>query len=160
MLQIYRLRTKAGQSGDDLRKQGTKLGTKAGPKRLTPGQRAAHRIGPWPHGRVGKPNGLASGHARTAWETARTGAVGRAQGLWEQAGGDESGFLGLVDLAFLATLGGHLERCEQCWDRWIDQEVPGELLTRAVDRIPAREIFRPVLREIRAQWGRGRRRRG
>jgi hypothetical protein len=126
----------------------------------TPGQRAAQRIGPWPHGRVGKPNGLAAGHARTAWESARTGAVGRAWGLWEQVDGEESAFLGLVDLAFLATLGAHMERCEQCWDRWIDQEVPGELLTRAVERIPAREVFRPVLKEIRAQWGRGRRRGG
>lgn len=126
-----------------------------GPKwqhRGTPSQQAAARVGPFPGDKVSrKRNGLAASHARGAWETARTGAVNRSWGLWTEVGGDRRSFLGQVDLAFLATLAGHMRRCEDCWEEWIDHEVPGELLTDAVRRIPAWEIFRALVKEIRAQ---------
>jgi hypothetical protein len=114
----------------------------------TPGERAHRRIGFWPV-RVGKVNGLARRHAASVWETARLGAVSRAGGLWAETGGDLRGFLGQVDLAFLATVAGHMRRCEACWEPWMDQEVPGELLTRAVMRIEAWAVLRAVVGEIR-----------
>lgn len=119
--------------------------------RGTPGQQARRRVGAWPEGRIGKRNGLAAGHARSAWETALTGAVGRSWGLWTEVEGEQRSFLGQVDLAFLATLAGHMRRCEDCWVEWMDHEVPGELLTEAVRRIPAWEVFRALVKEIRAQ---------
>jgi hypothetical protein len=154
-------RTKAGQRRDDLGKEWTRPRTRPGPKQETWSQQAAARVGGWPSGRVGKRNGLAAGHARSVWETARTGVVGRADGLAAEVAGDRRSFAGQVDLAFLATVGGHMRRCDSCWAVWIDQEVPGELLTAAVRRIPAWEVFRPVVAEIRAARGRsGQGRRG
>jgi hypothetical protein len=113
---------------------------------------AAARVGRFPAEKVSrKRNGLAVRHAQSAWETARTGAINRSWGLWSEVERDQRSFLGQIDLAFLATLAGHMRRCEDCWADWIDGEVPGELLTEAVRRIPAWEIFRALVKEIRAQ---------
>lgn len=71
-------------------------------------------------------------------------------------GGDLRAFDGQVDLAFLATMAGHLRRCEDCWAEWIDRERPVDLLTRAVQLGPARDVFGAVLKEVRADR-RGRR---
>jgi hypothetical protein len=68
--------------------------------------------------------------------------------------------IGQIDLAFLATVAGHLRRCEKCWRKWADGETPVDLLTAAVRTTPAWEVFRPVVMEIHAQQGRGRRRGG
>lgn len=81
--------------------------------------------------------------------------VNRSQGLWAHVDGDARAFAGQVDLAFLATVAGHLRRCERCWLEWIDGETPAELLTAAVRRTAAWEVYRVLLREIRAQRGRG-----
>jgi hypothetical protein len=116
---------------------------------------AARRVGDWPGGLRGS-GGPAGRHARGAWVDARSGAVNRAEGLWQECGRDRAGFLGQVDLAFLATLAGHLRRCEWCWREWADGEVPVDLLTAAVRRIPAGEVFRAVLTEIRATRTRSR----
>lgn len=124
---------------------------------VRPGQLAAGRIGPWPGNRVSaKPQGLARQHAAGVWLDAQTGMVNRAERLWRHVDGDQTSFEGQVDLAFLATVGAHLERCTRCWQTWIDGEVPVELLTAAVRRIPAWEVYRVLLREIRAQRGPGR----
>lgn len=85
------------------------------------------------------------------WTEAVTGMVNRATGLWTHVGEDPRAFAGQVDLAFLATVAAHLRRCEQCWKPWIDTEVPVELLTAAVRRTPAGEVFKVLMREIRAQ---------
>jgi hypothetical protein len=81
--------------------------------------------------------------------------VGRASGLWAEVGGQARAFEGQVDLAFLATVAGHLAHCDACWARWIDQEVPGELLTAAVRRTPAWAVFKPLAGEIRERRRRG-----
>jgi hypothetical protein len=86
--------------------------------------------------------------------------VSRARGLWEETAGDAVAFQGQIDLAFLATVAGHLRRCEKCWRKWADGETPVDLLTAAVRTTPAWEVFRPVVMEIHAQQGRGRRRGG
>jgi hypothetical protein len=120
---------------------------------------AHRRIGEWPDRWVShRRHGLAKQHARGVWTDARSGAVNRADGLWLAVEGQVGAFLGQVDLAFLATVAGHLRRCERCWKEWADGETPVELLTRAVERIPAGEIFKVLVKEIRAQRvpGRGR----
>lgn len=129
-------------------------------RRRTPGQIAADRVGEWPDGVSRKRNGLAAGHAAGVWETARTGMVNRAGALWALVDGDRRAFEGQVDLAFLATVAGHLRRCAVCDREWVDGEVPLDLLTAAVRRIPAWEVFRPLVREIRASRGRTWRLRG
>jgi hypothetical protein len=130
----------------------------AGRGRWSPGGEAAARIGEWPEQVSGRRHGLAGQHARGVWIDARSGAVNRAEALWIEVAGDERAFGGQVDLAFLATVAAHLRRCERCWKAWIDGETPVELITRAVARIPAGEIFRPLVKEIRAQRRPGRRR--
>jgi hypothetical protein len=94
-------------------------------------------------------------HARGVWDNARSGAVHRAEGLWLAVEGSEPAFDGEVDLAFLATVAAHLRRCERCWKEWADGETPVLLLTRAMGTIPAGQVFRALLREVRAQRGRG-----
>jgi hypothetical protein len=126
----------------------------------SPGGAAAARIGEWPDQVSHRRHGAAKGHALGVWVDARSGAVNRAEALWTEVGGELPAFLGQVDLAFLATVAGHLRRCEKCWKPWIDGETPVELITRAVERTPAWEVFRPVVMEIHAQQGRGRRRGG
>jgi hypothetical protein len=120
-----------------------------------PGERAWLRVGDWPGDRVGKPHGLAAGHAKEVWTAAMTGMVNRANALWESAEQEERAFHGEVDLAFLATVAAHLNRCEKCWEVWMDGERPVDLLTQAVRRIPAWEVFRPMLREARLAMGKG-----
>lgn len=122
--------------------------------KASPGQQAAARIPAWP--KVSARQRLADGHAREVWGAARAGMVNRAEGLWAHTGGDPVGFAGQVDLAFLATVAGHLRRCETCWRTWVDGEVPVQLLTAAVRRTKAGEIWKVLEREIRAQRGRGR----
>src|SRR4051812_11566802 len=80
---------------------------------------------------------LAMRHAAGVWETARTGVVNRAGGLWALVDGEERAYLGQVDLAFLATVAGHVRRCEECPLAWVDGEVPLDLLTAAVRRTAA-----------------------
>lgn len=122
-----------------------------GRKRGSPGQMAWRRIGDWPGDAVSRRrHGVARQHARGVWDNARAGAVNRADGLWDEVEGDQRSFLGQVDLAFLATVAAHLRRCERCWKEWADGETPVDLLTAAVRRIPAWEIFRAVLKEVRA----------
>lgn len=128
--------------------------------RNSPGWRAQRRIGPWPDVVSRRRNGLAAQHSRGIWADATSGAVNRAEGIWLETGGDPAAFEGQVDLAFLATVAAHLRRCERCWKEWIDGERPVDLLTAAVGRIPAGEVFKVLVKEIRAQRGRGRRRRG
>jgi hypothetical protein len=120
---------------------------------------AAARVGEFPE-TVSARRGPAMRHAVRAWTEARTGMVNRAGSLWTLVDRDPKAFGGQVDLAFLATLGAHIRRCAECDTEWIDGEVPLDLLTRAVRRIPAWEVFRPVLREVRAARGRPVRRRG
>jgi hypothetical protein len=127
--------------------------------RGSPGHRASRRIGEWP-GKVSRRRGPSAQHSREVWETARGGMVSRARGLWEETAGDAVAFQGQIDLAFLATVAGHLRRCEKCWRPWIDGETPVELITRAVERIPAGQVFRVLVKEIRAQQAPGRRRGG
>lgn len=117
--------------------------------RETPGQRAAKRIRQWP-GRVSVRHRLAERHAREVWDNARAGAINRARGLWAETR-DERSFLGQVDLAFLATLAAHLGRCDACWKEWVDRETPVDLLTEAVRRSAARDVFGAVMKEVRAQ---------
>lgn len=114
-----------------------------------PGARAAARIPAWP--KVSRRRALADEHAREVWGQARAGMVNRAEGLMAHVGGDPRAFAGQVDLAFLATVAGHLRRCPRCWLVWVDSEVPAELLTAAVRRTPAWEVFRVLVREIGAQ---------
>lgn len=123
--------------------------------RETPGQMAVKRIGDWPEGISGKRNGLAAQHAAGVWRDAVTGMVDRAGTLWTATDQDRRTFDGAIDLAFLATVGAHLQRCDRCWKTWIDGEVPVDLLTRGIRRTPAWEVFRPILREARLQMGRG-----
>lgn len=119
---------------------------------LTPGQLAVRRVGDWPGDRVSRvPGGLARQHAAGVWGDARLGMVNRAEGLWRHVGRDRRAFEGQVDLAFLATVAGHLERCEVCWRTWVDGEMPVEMLSAAVARIPAGQVFRVLVKEIRAQ---------
>lgn len=106
-------------------------------------------------GGVGKRGGLARQHAAMVWGNATTGMADRAQSLWVAVERDERVFLGQIDLAFLATVAAHLRRCEKCWETWIDGEVPVDLLTQAIRKIPAWEVFKPLLREARLQMGRG-----
>lgn len=120
----------------------------------TPGQKAATRIGEWPASVSKKPHGIARQHAWSVWTTARTGVCNRAQALWVRVDRDETAFLGQVDLVFLATVAGHLRRCPECSVAWVDGEVPMDLLTAAVRRIPAWAVFQPVLREMRSAAGR------
>jgi len=118
-------------------------------KPKSPGQMAYQRIGEWPDKVSGRRHGVAKLHARGVWDNARSGAVHRAEGLWDETAGDERSYLGQVDLAFLATVASHLRRCERCWKEWADRETPVLLLTKAVGTIPAGQLFRPLLREIR-----------
>jgi len=90
-------------------------------------------------------------HAFEVWNQALTGMVNRAEGLLRAADGVEAAFLGQVDLCFLATLAAHLERCERCEKRWIDGEVPYEMLTSAVRRRPAGSLLAVIAREQRAR---------
>jgi hypothetical protein len=85
------------------------------------------------------------------WGEALTGAVNRSEGLLRAARWHlRQAYLGQVDLAFLATVAAHLERCETCEKRWIDGEVPYELLTSAVRRRPAGSLLAVIAREQRA----------
>lgn len=118
-------------------------------RRETPGQRAAKRIGHWPT-RVSVRHRLAEQHARGVWDQARAGAVNRAGGLMASVDGDLRAFDGQVDLAFLATVAAHLERCQTCWKEWVDREVPVDLVTAAVQRGSAGDVFAAVLKEVRA----------
>jgi len=90
-------------------------------------------------------------HAFEVWGQALTGAVNRSEGLFRAASGIEAAFLGQVDLAFLATVAAHLEGCERCEKRWIDGEVPYEMLTSAVRRRPAGSLLAVIAREQRAR---------
>jgi hypothetical protein len=149
-----------GFSGDTVGDTGDTVETRSREPR-SPAQRAYRRIGEWPDRVSVRRHGLAAGHARGVWTDARSGAVHRAEGVWISVEGSEQAFDGEVDLAFLATVAGHLRRCERCWKEWADGECPVELLTRAVERIPAGEVFRVLVKEIRANRpGLQRRRRG
>lgn len=119
-------------------------------RRQTPGELAAARIGDWPV-QVSARRRLAAAHAASVWAEARTGMVNRAQGLWAHVGGRTAAFEGQVDLAFLATVGAHIGRCPVCEKRWVDGEIPYELLTAAVKRRPFGRLLVMVAREIRAQ---------
>lgn len=120
-------------------------------RRETPGQRAAKRVGHWPSRQVSARHRLAEQHARSVWDQARGGAINRAWGLMASVDGDLRAFDGQVDLAFLATVAAHLERCAVCWKTWVDREVPVEMITAAVQRTEARDVFGAVLKEVRAQ---------
>jgi hypothetical protein len=145
--------------GDAVGDAGKWVTRSAAGRRRTPGELAAARAGDFPVV-VSRRRGLAMRHARGVWETARTGVVNRAGGLWALVDGEQREFLGQVDLAFLATVAGHVRRCEECPLVWVDGEVPLDLLTAAVRRTAAWEVFRPVLREIRVAQGRSGRSRG
>jgi hypothetical protein len=116
-------------------------------RRRDPRVLVSARIGGWPHG-VGRP-GPGREHAVRVWLTARSGVVSSSEALWAQVGRNDRALGGQADLALLGTLAGHLRRCEDCWREWSDGQRPVDLITEAVKRRAAGDVFRPLLRQIR-----------
>lgn len=115
---------------------------------------AAKRVPQWPwkarrYGRRAHP--VAEQHIANEWEFARRQALLSAETLFAQAGGDTGAALGLVDLVFVSRISAHVVGCPKCGKRWVDGEVPEDLLRWALGRIPAGRLVRIFDLELRAR---------
>jgi hypothetical protein len=94
---------------------------------------------------------VAEQHIANEWEFARRQALAAVGTLLGQTAGDVQACLGLVDLVFVARISTHVVGCPKCGKRWVDGEVPEEVLRWALARIPAGRLVKIFDLELRAR---------